>query len=498
MSTKNTVIRRVVAGAGALALAVTGVLASGMAASAAVGPGPDQPGHPGSGSLTINKYKGQPTTTPSDDDLLSGVQFIVTQVGRTVGGSCVPLDLTVASQWDGIQALFPSAAGAPATAPDAPFCLTSNSYDRATDQDGQIVLTGLPLSLYFVHEGTDNGNNDIVSKVPDFYVSVPTSLGAAGGWEYDVVVNPKNAVLNQPTKTIDEDQQHLVVGSDVTWTLTVPVPVLNNGETFTQAVVTDALDSRLSYVGSTVEIDGTPTTDVAYNAAAGTWTFGATARAALNVAMGSEITIVFAATVVSVGDGSIPNDTYSSTFNGTTIPGEEVPYTYWGQLSIQKNDNSTPVRPLQGAQFKVFDAADEDGVCPADAPTSGEIATGTSDSNGVVQWANVTTTNVLGLWVANTQNEDASVSKVYCVYETVVPAGHTAVPFDPEVTITPGAPVADQSALAVVNEKLLGPNLPLTGGTGSWALTIGGLLLVGGGVAGLVIARTRRHKKTVG
>ncbi|MCC9054604.1 SpaH/EbpB family LPXTG-anchored major pilin [Microbacterium sp. F2E] len=495
MTIKSTAVRRVIAGAGAFALAVTGVLASGMAASAVVGPGPDQPGAPESGSLTINKYKGQPTANPAVDDLLSGVQFIVTQVGRTVDGTCEPLDLTEISEWDGIEALFPAAAGAPASAPSDPFCLTSNVYDETTDGNGQIVLDDLPLSLYFVQEGTDNGDNSIVSKVPDFYVSVPTSLDAAAGWEYDVVVNPKNAVLNQPSKAIDEDQQDLVVGSDVTWTLDVPIPVLNNDETFTEAVVTDVLDSRLSYSGTTsVEIAGTPTTDFVYDAAAGTWTFGATARAALDAAAeGSSITIVFTTTVNAVGDGSIPNDDYSSTFNGTTIPGEVVPFTYWGQLSIQKNDNSTPVRALEGAEFQVFDAADE-GVCPAEAPASGEIATGVSDASGVVQWAGVTPTNVLGLWVANTQTEDASVSKVYCVYETVVPAGHTAVPFAPEVTITPGAPVTGESALTVVNDKQQGPNLPLTGGTGSWALAIGGLLLVGGGVASLVIARHRREK----
>ena len=138
----------------------------------------------------------------------------------------------------------------------------------------------------------------------------------------------------------------------------------------------------------------------------------------------------------------------------------------------------------------MFDAADE-GVCPAEAPASGEIATGVSDASGVVQWDGVTPTNVLGLWVANTQTEDASVSKVYCVYETVAPAGHTLVPAGQAVTIKAGE---DQiNKLTVVNPKKDGPNLPLTGGTMSVVLPIAGLLIVGGGVAALVISRRRRH-----
>lgn len=488
-STKKT-FRRVIAGAGVVALAMAGVLVSAGAASAAVGPGPDQPGHPATGSLTINKYKGQPTANPSDADRLSGVQFIVTQVGRTSGGACVPLDLSQAAAWDGVQTLFPSAAGAQVPSPiPAPFCLTSNVYDRTTDGNGQISLTGLPLSIYFVHEGLDNGNNNIVSKVPDFYVSVPTSLGAAAGWEYDVVVDPKNAVMNQPTKTIDANQQQFVVGQNVTWNLTVPIPQLNNGETFNQALVTDVLDPRLTYVSATAAIDGTPTTDFTY--ANGVWTFGDAARTLMNGAMGKNLTISFVTQVTSVGNGSIPNNNYSSTFNGTTVPGGPVPYTYWGQLNIQKNDNSTPVRALKGAEFKVFNVANAQGQCPADAPTSGAVATGLSNDAGVVEWAGATPTSPLGLWVANTQQEDANVTKVYCVYETVVPAGHTAVPFSPAVTIKPG--VDNTVTLTVTNDKQQGPNLPLTGGTGSWALMFGGLALAGGGVAFLTISRRRRH-----
>lgn len=497
---KYTGLRRLVAGAGVVALAAGGVLVASSAAVAAVDDAPGQPGAPSVGSLTINKYKGSPVEegqAPDPANLLNGVEFIVTPIGRLNAGVCVPIDLTVAAQWVGIETLYPATPGAPVATPEAPFCLgTPIQVGGANPRtvNGQISLPNLALGLYYVQEGVDHGNNDIVSKVPNFVVSVPTSLGAAAGWEYDVVVYPKNAVLNEPSKTIAATPSAMTVGSNVTWTVTVPIPQLNNNETFNSAIITDDFDDRLSYVSSTATINGAATTDFTYDTTAGTWTFGSTARGLMNAAMGSSLVIEVVTRVDSVGNGTIPNDTYSSAFNDTTIPGVIVPYTYWGQLHIQKNDDSTPVRGLAGAEFKVFDVANASGACPAfaDLGAAAAVATGTSDANGVVQWAGVTPTDPLGLWITNSNTATASPQKVYCVYETVVPAGHSAVTFDAAVTITPGVPTTGESSIVVVNSKKAGPDLPLTGAAGTALLSAGGLLLVASGIMALVFLRRRR------
>lgn len=483
-----TPLRRTTAGVGAAALALAGLILLAPAAHAEVGP--DQPNAPTSGSLTIAKYSGSPVgpgETPDPSTLLDGVEFTVTQVGRMSGGVCAPVDLTVATGWDGLEGLFESAPDAPA----GEFCELTPGVAQQT-VDGTTTFD-LDVGVYFVRE-TDSGEHHVVSKVPNFYVSIPMSEGASGdGWNYHVQAEPKNQIVDLPSKTIDGDQQELVVGDTVTWQLSVPVPTLNNNETFTSASVTDALDQRLSYAASTLTLDGTELvegTHYSVERAGVTWTFRAEGRALLNAAMGKTLSISLDTTVLEVGDGSVPNQAYSSEFNGASVPGEVTPYTYWGQLAIFKHDDSAPKKPLTGAEFQVFPAA-TDGTCPADAPTTGAVAIGTSDDAGVVQWDRMNPSNVLGLWVANSPDGPlADPSKPYCVYETVVPAGHTAMPINNPVTITPGE--ANTLTLDVENPKTEGPDLPLTGAAGTAALTIGGLLVIAAGAVTILLQRRRK------
>lgn len=485
-------MRRLAAGAGAVALAAAGAVAMGTAASAS--PGPDQPGAPADGTLTINKYAGLPVDQGGDlENPLDDVEFTVTQVGRESSGTCEPIDLTNAADWDGLDGLFDSAPSAPA----APFCLVPGS-DVAQSTDGGSTTFALDVGVYYVEE-TDSGGNPIVSAVPNFYVSIPTSNGAdEDGWNYDVVADPKNQLMDEPSKTIEEDPSGLVVGSNVTWTLSIPIPTLAEGETFDSGSVTDVLDSRLSYVSSALSIGGTELvegTDYTLDDSGVTWTFD---PAVLDANMGETIVIELVTRVDSVGDGQIVNQggedgDYWSEFNGTTVPGGPSPETYWGQLSILKVDDSSPALNLEGAEFQVFDTA-ADGTCAAEAPASGAIATGTSDANGVVQWENVQPADVLGLWIANVDDgpADPVPAKDYCVYETVIPSGHVAAPIDNPVTITPGED--NVNPLTVVNPKKDGPDLPLTGAGGTLAMTIGGLLLAGVG-AGAILASRRRSNQ---
>lgn len=484
---KKTALRRMTAGVGALAIALVGLGAASTAANAAVGP--DQDNAPTSGTLTINKYSGAPIGedgTLDTEKLLDGVEFTVTQVGRTVEGNCVAINLTQAAAWTGLEDLFASAPAAPA----APFCLTSTVQDDVT-VDGQVDFD-LAVGIYYVSE-TDPGDNNIVSPVPPFYVSIPTSNGEDGdGWNYNVVADPKNQLMDEPSKTINTAQEDLVIGDEVEWTITVPIPTLNNDETFTEAVIRDTLDSRLTLVpgSSVVEIDEGATTNfsVAGNAV---WTFNEDGLEELDAAMGGEITITFKTTVNSVGDGAVPNDDYDSTFNGTTVPGEVVPYTYWGQLAILKVDDSEQQLPLEGAEFVVFPASATD-TCEAVAPTGTPTATGTSDDNGVVQWEDVDPADVLGLWIANVNDgpADPTPKKVYCVYETVAPAGHTLVPAGQAVTIAVGEDNINE--ITVTNPKKDGPDLPLTGAQGTLLMTVAGLMLVSIGAGAIVLARRRR------
>ncbi|MDO5494916.1 MAG: SpaH/EbpB family LPXTG-anchored major pilin [bacterium] len=481
--TTTRFLQRTAAGFGALALAAAGALALAAPAAAQSQPGPGQPGAPDSGSLTINKYKGAPRENPAPADLLNGVEFTVTQVGTTVGTDCVPLNLAQASAWDGLPALF---ATTPASL-TGDFCYVPGAQS-ATTVSGQAQFSNLDLGVYFVSE-TDPGPNNIVSKVPDFFVSVPMPQGASG-WLYDVVANPKNQLMDAPTKTV-ADPETFVTGAIVPWTISARIPTLND-EKFTVASVNDVLDSRLSYVSSIVSIGSTvleEDTHYTVNPAGVTWTFTEAGRLLLDGQMGQTLTIVMKTRVGDVGDGAIPNMTYSATFNGATVPGGTVPYTYWGKLTITKNDNSQPARPLAGAQFQVFSTA-ADGTCPATAPSSGALATGTSNNAGLVEWAGLTPNNPLTLWIANSPDNPITPSptKGYCVFETVIPAGHLATPIANPVMI--GASPTPLE-LNVVNPRREGPRLPMTGAQGTLVLTAGGLALIGLGAGGVAVARRR-------
>ena len=83
-------------------------------------------------------------------------------------------------------------------------------------------------------------------------------------------------------------------------------------------------------------------------------------------------------------------------------------------------------------------------------------------------------------------------SKVYCLYETKVPAGYTGQVGARTVTITPGT--ANVLAISVENLPRETPELPLTGAQGTVMLTLGGLALVGIGVSALYVTRGRRNE----
>lgn len=487
MKTANTGLRRLVAGTGALALALAGAVALAPTASADVGP--DQPNAPTSGTLTINKYGGLPEEQGGDlTNPLSGVEFTVTQVGRLVGEECEALDLTNAADWEGLDTLF---ASQPA-APTAPFCLTSVTQDDVTEAG--TVEFSLAVGVYFVEE-TDPGENPIVSPVPNFYVSIPTSdSDEDGGWNYAVVADPKNQLQEEPAKTITERPDALVVGSNVTWTLSIPIPTLAAGATFDSGSVTDVLDSRLGYVSSVVSIGDTDLdegVDYTLDDAGVKWTFD---TAVLDEHQGESITIELVTKVISLGDGAIANaggedGNYWSEFNNSKVPGGTTPYTYWGKLAINKTDDSE--NPLKGAEFKVFEKA-ADVACAAEAPASGAVATGESDAAGIVQWENVTPTNELGLWIQNSEDGPlTNPTKQYCVYETVIPAGHTATQIDNPVTISASATAL---TLDVVNPKKGGPDLPLTGAGGAALMMTGGLVLIGIGAVAMIAIRRRRNQ----
>lgn len=494
---KRSVGRRLVAALGAAALGLVG--AAGIASADPTAPPNPSYGNIDTaqkGTLDIHKLIGPqsvisgdgtvPTPSPSGT-AVKDVEFTVTQVGLWTGGTCVALALgTDSDAWSKVPTGTNPAAPLD-TATEGRLCAVSTTETVAkTDANGLAEFSDLALGLYYVEE-TDAPSN-IVSQTVPFYVTIP--LPNNGQWLYTVNVYPKNQELNAPTKTIADRPNNLVVGATVTWTISATVPALNKGETYDSVSIYDNLPTYLTDPSSTVKVNGAivaGTNDVTFtnNNGALTWVWNDPRSLNANDA----ITIELTTTVKSIPtQGGIPNDEYGITVNRTTVPGTDIPYTYWGDLKVNKTDNSTPAKALKGAEFQVFEKGTGD--CPATPPSSSEVATGTSGDNGAVTWGETHSTT-LTLWVANSDTAVTSPAKDYCLYETKVPAGYTGAGVE-TVTITPGSDSV--KTVTAVNSQKTGPQLPLTGANGQLLALIGGgsLVLLAAGTA--LVARKRSHQ----
>jgi fimbrial isopeptide formation D2 family protein/LPXTG-motif cell wall-anchored protein len=500
-------LRKIAAAAGALALGVAGL--AGLSQTAQADDSTPVPGgniNPDtSTSLTIHKYDGAQGAvgdgtvqqdTSKMGNPLKGVEFTVTPVTMK---DQTKIDLDTQAGWDAIDGI---------TANDVTESGSAYTKDTAkatkitTDPNGTAPTGSLPHGLYLVEE-TNPGDNNIVSPVAPFLVTLPLPQGS-GNWLYDVNVYPKNQVLAAPSKTInsDSDQKGLKVGDTVQWTITQQVPRLNAGDSYKSASIWDVMptDGSLSYdATASLALNRTALTegnDYTIDTKGATWTLTSTGLGKIKA--GDTITVTFTTKVVKVTkDGGIANPGsstgtpgYGSEFNGTKVPGNPTPYTYWGQLAVKKVDKSK--NALKGATFKVT-AKTAGASCPATVPSDGVVSTGISDGNGIVQWdATTPASSPLGLFVANSSNGPLeSPSKDYCLYETQAPAGYTA---EAVQTVTVKAGTDNLNTVTVTDVQKVHPTLPMTGAQGIVLMSVLGIVLIAAGGTIYVVSRRRANQ----
>ena len=478
MGKKGSLTRRLAAIVGALAvgaMGLAGVTLSANADDAITGVGNINTATPR--SLTIHKYDGNPGTAGdgsaiTDEDAvkalgnpLNGVEFTITPVTAKDG---VSIDLTKYEGWNLIS-------GATADGvTEAQGYTFGTATTVKTGVDGSATAPNLPIGLYKVTE-TGYGTNTINTPAAPFLVTLPLSHGN-GQWLYDVHVYPKNVVdKNVPTKEVADPTDGVVIGSTVPWTIKAPVQPDKPGD-ITKFMVSDKLDSRLSYKGLSVEgfAEGADyTVDPASAANGNTVTVTFTADGLKKLKAGDVVTLTLNTTVVSLGDGVIPNQaTVFTNDNGgktTSKPGEPGtnPTTNWGPLAVLKHAEGDEQKVLAGAEFTVY--SDEAATKPV-----GSFTTGADGKGSIV------------LFVGN----DSDTSQVYYLKETKAPAGYVLDSTVHTVTVNAGV-AASAVVLKLSNKQQDHPNLPLTGAAGTIVMTLGGLALVVAGGAAYTIARKR-------
>ena len=191
-----------------------------------------------------------------------------------------------------------------------------------------------------------------------------------------------------------------------------------------------------------------------------------------------------------------PPTTVPPTTTTPGIPSNEVVSKY-GDMQFIKYDAKTSA-PLTGAEFTVYrDLNNDDACAPAEMIVANQIGSPvTTDASGAVLFTDLQLSNFYN-------NATQTDLHYYCLVETKAPVGYNlnAQPIPFTVTVegdvtnlayTVGT--ADAQEVQVANEPSnLGNNLPLTGGAGVAAVSIVGLLLVGGGLGYYLVGARRRE-----
>lgn len=505
--TERRVRRRVAALVSATAVSLLALTGIGSAANAA----PDDFGNidqDRTGSLTVHKYlhqdgdhEGDISETPIDGDFADPVADVVFTVYPLLQDG-EPIDLSVPANWNQLQDITP---GAGCTAP-AGFTLGAPQELPATDAQGAASIA-LPVGVYQVCE--TSAPPQIVDRAIPFILAIP--MPHENGWVYDVHAYPKNGE-GEIVKTVDP-QQDTGLGSVVRFPVTVPVPTMQ--QEWTGFAIRDTLDSRLEPVAPgdiEVTVDGAPLDPALYEVTVAgqqiTMNFTAAGIAWLNegpgAQVGKEIRVVFAGTVVAVGNGAItnqaelwPNNPGFDPDGQPPLPSNEV-RTNWGALEVLKRAAGTSGSEgtLAGAVFQVFNAADPYAAdCSASTPAGDPIQVGgtdefTSDADGIIA--------VPGLFVSDSENPvvDAP-QRCYVLVEIQAPSGYvTPTGEDAQTGV---AVLIGQTTTAdngeIVNTQQEVPELPLTGAAGQLIMILGGLAALAI-ATGLVLLNRRRTAAT--
>ena len=429
-------------------------------------------------SLTLHKFEtpnpawatkndGNAITVPADAVPLEGVQFKVTPV---TAKDAVAIDLTTPAGWDAIKGATPAAVQA------APWTLGTPIEDATTKTGADGTFSkALPKGLYLVQE-TGAGNNQISGPTPAFLVTLPFPDAGGNKWIYDVHVYPKNDVSHEVVEKTVNDPSLVTQPADVVWDITVPIAA----GPFTKVEIKDTLDSRLTYKSVAIVQDGT-TLPASYYDVTGNVVITFTETGLANLKPNKPLEIALTTTVPAGSLGIIDNtvdvavnDWLSSTdptdpnYPGGPVDPDDpdfpvLPSTNWGKLQVTKHVAGSETTVLGGAEFAVY----------SDATATTQVGTITTDAT--------TGIGSLNLWVGN----DDDVTQKYWLKETKAPAGYVLDATVREITVTADETVASTVNQNVANTKHTGPDLPLTGSSGTLGMVAAGLALVvvGGGLA---------------
>lgn len=482
--------RRLGASVVAMVMASLALLGTGIASAANGNPATIDPAETGTlnihkrlnptGDLTEGNGLEQSNVTGTG---LDGIEFQIKQIPG--------IDLTTQAGWNTLQGMTLEQAQTATSGVTA--------ISQTTAGGGEASFADLPLGAYLVHENlTAEQLAQGITPSHDFVVTLPmTHPTSLDQWLYTVHVYPKNA-RSSITKTVT-DASAKVIGDPVNWTILADIP--GSGQT-DRYVITDTLDSRLTYGSATVSLEGTTVVLAASDytitpPTSGTpltITFTDSGLAKLWEAKktdpAAQVKVEVNTTVNSLGaDGLITNGAkfYPSTAVDPGNPNEGIevedplPVTKWGDIEIVKTDEGSGALP--GAEFKLY-SSEADAKAGTNPLTVGGESTWTTGSDGKVSIKSLRYSDFANN--AAVAKGDAGYNE-YWLAEVKAPSGYELQANPIEVTVNQLT-----NSVTVVNPaKNAGFHLPLTGGTGTALFLIIGLAIVTG--ATVVLVRSHRR-----
>jgi fimbrial isopeptide formation D2 family protein/LPXTG-motif cell wall-anchored protein len=410
-----------------------------------------------------------------------------------------------------------------------------------------LVNENLATSGTITADGETVEKASITPSAP-FLVTLPmTNPDDTTRWMYDVNVYPKNqtdsatkVVKDKGTVTTDNGN---VGAHGIDYTITTSIT--DGSDPLGMYVIYDDLHDSLTFTGASLALsDGTALvagTDYKVYTAPG-WTSGSPFDGTA-VAGGPLVTIVFTdaglkvleahrgANVVTTlnttlgaedADGVvenqasfIPNESWWDQ-NGQPGVDPEDPTTppvdpedpkepgiptnpvesKYGNVIVNKQDPTDTGADMKGAVFAIYgDPTPGDGTCSASDVSGTPINTATIATGNTLTFTGLQASN----WYDGANVADQANWLSYCLVETKAPEGYNLDATPRYVTIDWKTGTSDPAAAAyatelVNNEKSnLDNNLPLTGGDGVGALSLAGLVLVGGGVTYYAVTSRKRR-----
>lgn len=426
--------------------------------------------------------------------------------------------------------------------------------NKGTVQMGQVKFDNLDVGIYLVDEtntagATDGDGNPVVvtNATGPFLVSIPTTVDGGNSWEYDVEINAKNILAtDKPTKIPSGDAiinmgdsinpvYSADIGSEFTYTITGNIVKTTEGSRYSEYTLTDTPDEGITY--GTPGTPGLSTLKVK---------LGTDKESAVEMVKGTDYTLEypladdalgFKITLTDDGIAKINDDSlfvgddkvcifveYSAFLNEnatsdgnnnknavnisykhedvsveTETETEVTIYTYGIDLTKYFVTNGTDTPDPRKVTFKL---TDEEG----DVIYFGKLDGTAGDLNTYVINKQITEANEdytenmpCAQAAAGTSAEGLSditgvlhihglAAGTYMLTEVTTDEGYSLLKEPIEITIE-----QNNAEVTVRNEKQSIFTLPLTGGSGTWIYTVGGMALIG---AALFMVSKVGKKKT--